>query len=350
MPTTKTIPVTDPRIYLHGRWDASNTSHWVSDGFKLCARNILTLHVILGDKTSTPAADATISINNEPLTALSLSPGTNSIALPCEKDIESTTVIHVNARSTENSHIQLEHLVVNSNATLVPYEPSSVCFTFIGDSFSSGHKLPLGVNQAWPTLLAARFAAECTVLAQTGVTLVDLPAFGNSHGMTFSFFQTEDSRHQSLATPWDFSREKPVPTHVFIHLGANDIGMGVTEPQFIEAFLSFLWRARTVYPSQTIFVVAPWGFPTADGEISMYGYYPTSVYHQIVDTFLAKGGAATHLIDTTRWVIALSDLLPEPGEEHLSVAGHLRVAEKMEAYLQEGRFIAGDKALHTSMT
>lgn len=139
--------------------------------------------------------------------------------------------------------------------------------------------------------------------------------------------QTEDTGYfyttdHNYTTPWDFSHDKPTPTHLVIHIGcapppppplslvlihgacarsANDSGQGVAEDAFTQTYLAFLARLRTLYPTQPIFVFTPvrphallpppvvraadpppaqWGWPSADAPVS---YYYPNAYQHVVD-------------------------------------------------------------------
>ncbi|OBZ74868.1 hypothetical protein A0H81_05564 [Grifola frondosa] len=212
----------NPFIYFHGRWDRSPGTWWAGSGFKLNVDNLSSLTLNLGNHTTTSGI------------------------------------------RWRNNRIDLETVTFNPDAQLLPYTPSKLAFQFIGDSLSAGQYLPQGVDQAWPFLTGEFFKAEHTVNAQPGAALSDIVSYGNEHGMSFQFFRTEDTGYfyttdHNYTTPWDFSRDIPAPTHVVIHLGANDAGQNVTADSFVETYLGFLEHPRTIYRTQPILIFTPWG-------------------------------------------------------------------------------------------
>ncbi|THH02368.1 hypothetical protein EW026_g486 [Hermanssonia centrifuga] len=218
-------------------------------------------------------------------------------------------------------------------AKLLPYTPSKLAFQVIGDSLSAGQYLEQGVLQAWPALTAEFFKSEVNVNAQPGAALTDIPAFGNVHGVSYEFFRTEDTGYYYTAahnytTPWDFSRDKPAPTHVVIHIGANDASQNVTSSDFEQTYLNFVTRLRTLYHSQPILVFTPWGWPNPDGTVSQY--YEGS-YQKIVEERHLFGDKNVFLVNTTGWV-TYADIFPD--NSHPTEAGHAKIAKLFEAWLQ----------------
>ena len=61
---------------------------------------------------------------------------------------------------------------------------------------------------------------------------------------------------------------------------ANDSAQNVTADGFIQVYLSFLSKLRTIYHDQPIFVFTPWGWPNPDGTIN---YYYPGAYESIVE-------------------------------------------------------------------
>ncbi|KAK0237203.1 SGNH hydrolase-type esterase domain-containing protein [Armillaria nabsnona] len=337
-----TIANDDPRIYFHGRWDSSPGSWWPGTGFKLHVQNLTTLSLNLDTYTSSPASIG-VSIDYQNFTSVDVYPGTNVI--PLGNPSPSGSVVRINAWGWQNNQILLQNLVLNSDAILLPYQPANVNFLFIGDSLSAGQYLPMGVDQAWPFIVGERFKAEHTVIAQPGITLADVQSWYNTHGMSVQFFNTEDSNYattpnHNYTTPWDFSRDKPTPTHIVIHIGANDVSH-VSASQFVQIYLAFIKRLRQYYPDQPIFVFTPWGWPQPDGSVD---YYYVGSYQQIVSMryrcsnrnltppILIHGSQDpnVHLVDTSGWV-AYADIFPD--NSHPNVAGHQKIAGEFTNWL-----------------
>ncbi|KAK0200765.1 SGNH hydrolase-type esterase domain-containing protein [Desarmillaria ectypa] len=321
-----TIANNDPRIYYHGRWDSSPGSWWAGTGFKLHVQNLRTLSLNLATYTSSPATIG-VSVNYNSFTSLNVVAGTNNIPLGTQSS--NSSVVRINAWGWQNERMLLQSLVLNSDAILLPYQPANVNFLFIGDSLSAGQYLPMGVDQAWPFIVGEQFKAEHTVIAQPGIALADVQSYGNVHGMSFQFFETEDPSYVSTpnhayTTAWDFSRDKPAFTHIVIHIGANDVSHNVSASQFVQVYLAFIKRLRQYYPNQPIFVFTPWGWPQPNGSV---GYYYVGSYQQIVSQ---SQDPNVHLVDTSGWV-AYGDIFSD--NLHPTVAGHQKIAGKFTTWL-----------------
>ncbi|KAF8154301.1 SGNH hydrolase-type esterase domain-containing protein [Crassisporium funariophilum] len=337
-PTTVTIKNDHPLIYYHGRWDSSPGTWWAGSGFKLNVRNLRSLSLNLGPHTTLPLAAVGVSVDNSDFFTVNASAGTNIIPLAsstaAESDKSKSTVVRINVEGWQNNRINLESIVLNSDAVLLPYKSSKLSFQFIGDSLSAGQFLPQGVDQAWPFLVGETFKAEHRVNAQPGAALTDVLSFGNVHGVSFQFFKTEDTgffftTDHNFTTPWDFSRDRPSATHIVIHIGANDAAQAIPNAQFIQVYSDFIARIRTINPKQPIFVFTPWGWPNADGSI---GQYYQGQYQLIVDDRKAKGDKNIFLVDTTGWV-TFADVFPD--NQHPNVAGHAKIAGKFVSWLEE---------------
>ncbi|KAF8994909.1 SGNH hydrolase-type esterase domain-containing protein [Cyathus striatus] len=328
-----TISHTHPLIYYHGRWDESPGTWWAGSGLKLHIQNLQSLSLNLGSHTTAPLASIGVSVDYNPFVTVNVSSGTNSIPLPgLSGNGKASSVVRINVEGWQNNRINLESITLNRGAGLVPYTPQKLAFQFIGDSLSAGQYLPQGVDQAWPFLVGEHFKAEHRVNAQPGAALTDILSYGNVHGVSFQFFRTEDTGYyytsdHNFTTPWNFVRDVPAPTHIVIHIGANDASQGVTNDQFVEVYSNFIARLRTTFKKQPIFVFTPWGWPSADGSIS---YYYTGLYQEIVNNRTASGDKNIHLVDTTGWV-TFADVFPD--NVHPDVGGHQKIAGEFISWL-----------------
>ncbi|TDL27075.1 SGNH hydrolase [Rickenella mellea] len=326
-----TIANTNPLIHFHGRWDSSPGTWWAGSGLKLNVLGLKSLTLNLGSHTSSPLAAVGVSVNYQPFFTVNVTQGSNVIPLGNLPKI-GNTVVRLNVEGWQNNRINLQNIVLNTGALLIPYVPSKLAFTFIGDSLSAGQFLPLGVDQAWPFLTGEFFKAEHTVIAQPGAALSDIVSYGNQHGLSYEFFRTEDDGYyyttdHNYTTPWDFSRDHPQPTHLVIHIGANDNAQAVPQASFIQTYVAFIKRLRTLYPHQPIFVFTPWGWPNSDGSIGQY--YP-GAYQTVVSTIQAGGDKNIFLVDTTGWV-TWADVFPT--NQHPNVPGHAKIAANLEKVL-----------------
>ncbi|KAJ7721869.1 SGNH hydrolase-type esterase domain-containing protein [Mycena metata] len=335
MASGNTIQSTDPLIYFHGRWDSSPGTWWGGSGFKLNVKNFESLSLNLGPHTTVPNTSVGVSFDYGEFITANISEGSNTIPIPAglKKGARDSTVVRVNVEGWQNNRMNLESIVLNEGATLVPYKPSDLVFQFIGDSLSAGQFLPKGVDQAWPFVVGEAFKAEHVVVAQPGAALSDIVSFGNEHGVSFQFFRTEDTGYfyttdHNFTTPWNFARDKPAATHVVIHIGANDAAQNVTDAQFVEVYTNFITRLRTIYEHQPIFVFTPWGWPNPDGT---FGQYFEGQYQKIVDLKHADGDKNIFLVNTTGWV-TYADVFP--ANQHPTVLGHQHIATKFQAWLE----------------
>jgi lysophospholipase L1-like esterase len=328
---------TDPLIFYHGRWDKSPGTWWAGSGFKLHIQGLTSISLNLGPGTTSPNASVGVSVDYEPFFIVNVTEGANKIPLPGKLDYHAQaeskrTVLRVNVEGWQSNRIHLESIDLNPDAHLLPYKPSKLAFQFIGDSLSAGQFLPLGVDQAWPFLVGEKFKAEHTINAQPGATLTDMVSYGNVHGVSFQFFKTEDTGYyyttdHNFTTPWNFTRDHPQPSHLAVHIGANDASHNVTDADFVQNYIHFLGRLRTLYPHQPMFIFTPWGWPSADGSVS---YYYDGQYQIIVNKRKKMGDHNTFLVNTTGWV-TFADVFTD--NVHPDVNGHAKIAGLFEDWL-----------------
>ncbi|KIJ61724.1 hypothetical protein HYDPIDRAFT_31055 [Hydnomerulius pinastri MD-312] len=324
------IPYADPLIYYNGRWDSTPETWWTGSGFKLNVQNLSSLTLNLGPYTSDPV-QLGVSVNYGNFTAYNATQGANVI--PLTGLASGDNVIRINSVGWESNHMNLETIELNDGAELLPYEPSKLAFQFIGDSLSAGQYLPNGVDQAWPFLTAEYFKAEHNVQAQPGIALSEIDSYGNVNGMTYQFFRTEDTQFyydplHNYTTPWDFKRDYPAATHVVCMIGANDSGNNVTSSAFYQTYINFLAKIRLIYPVQPLFIILPWGWPSADGPPSPYY---VGIYEQVVNYRTSFGDKNIYLVNATGW-IDYSDVYP--ANLHPTVEGHEKVTGYLTSWLE----------------
>ncbi|KAH7928012.1 hypothetical protein BV22DRAFT_1005797 [Leucogyrophana mollusca] len=327
----------DPLIYYNGRWDSTPETWWVGSGFKLQVDNLSSLTLNLGPYTSDPVALG-VSVNYGNFTTVNATQGANVIPLGSIAS-GTTSVIRINSEGWEDNHMNLESIELNAGAQVLPYEPSKLAFQFIGDSLSAGQYVEEGVDQAWPFLTSEYFKAEHNIQAQPGIALSDILSYGNVHGMSYQFFQTEDTQYyydamHNYTTPWNFNRDYPRATHVVVMIGANDSGNNVTSSAFYQVYIDFLARIRLIYPTQPMFIILPWGWPSPDGPPSPYY---VGIYQQVVNYRQAFGDKEIYLVNATGWV-DYSDVFP--ANLHPTVEGHQKIAGYFESWLEDWGLVA----------
>ncbi|VDB90318.1 unnamed protein product [Peniophora sp. CBMAI 1063] len=324
-----TIPNNDPRIFYHGRWDKAPSTWWAGSGFKLHAEGLKSLSLMLGPNTTDPLTSVGVSLDYGNFTTLNVSEGVNVVQV----HEHGARVVRINVEGWQNNNLNLLGVETNVDAKLLTYKPSRIAFQFIGDSLSAGQYLPQGVDQAWPFLTGEHFKAEHVVTAQPGAALKDIVSYGNQHGVSFQFFRTEDTGYfytpdHNYTTPWNFKNDHPQPSHVVIHIGANDASQNVTADDFVSTYLTFVHNMRVHYAHQPIFVFTPWGWPNPDDTIN---YYYEGSYERIVSSLHNEGDQNVFLVNTTGWV-SYEDVFPD--NIHPNVAGHAKIAGLFEAWLE----------------
>ncbi|KAF8591753.1 hypothetical protein K439DRAFT_1650649 [Ramaria rubella] len=337
---TVTLKIGDPRVHLNGRWDEAPGTWWTGSGFKLLVEDLSSLSLNLGPHTTQPVAAIGLSVNYGAFQTLNVSEGANELPLGLDSNVrQSRSVVRINAEGWQNNRLNVESIVLNSDANPLTYTPSKIAFQFIGDSLSAGQYLPNGVDGAWPFLTGETFKAEHNVNAQPGAALSDVVSFGNVHGVSYQFFKTEDTGYyyttdHNFTTPWNFKRDIPEPTHVVIHIGANDAAQNITGDAFVQTYLTFTNRLRGLYPHQPLFVFTPWGWPNADGTI---GQYYEGRYEEIVNTRHSLGDKNVFLVNTTNWVtfadVSVSSS-SSTGNQHPTTAGHQKIAGLFGQWLE----------------
>ncbi|CAK5282002.1 unnamed protein product [Mycena citricolor] len=353
-PKNVTISNTDPLVYFHGRWDTSPGTWWAGSGFKLHVANLQSLALSLGPHTTQPNAAVGVSVDYGAFITANVSAGVNQIPLPPSalgKKKSEATVVRVNVEGWQANRINLEEIILNEvRSVLGPVHtlenrvPVHRRLSVRRKPFASpppparahaaqGQFLPKGVDQAWPFLVGEQYKAEHVVVAQPGAALTDIFSYGNAHGLSFQFFRTEDTGYyyttdHNYTTPWDFSKDTPA-THLVIHIGANDSGQNVPADQFVQVYTDFLARLRSMreYAHVPIFVLSPWGWPSADAPT--FYYYPGE--YEKIRCRTEHDDKNIFLVNTTGWV-TFADVFPD--NQHPTVAGHAKIAGEFQTWLE----------------
>ncbi|KAJ7289736.1 SGNH hydrolase-type esterase domain-containing protein, partial [Mycena rebaudengoi] len=308
----------DPLIFYYGRWDTAPETWWPDSGFKITVQDLSSLTLNLGPNTTFPLVALGVSVDSAPFFRLNGSARVTVIPVD-KKQPGATTVVRMNAVRYFSCQMNLESIDLNAGPRLVPFE-------FIGDSFSTRYTTPDGI------LIGEMFKAEETVVAQPGVTLVDMASVGNIHGMSFQSFQTKDTSYSfnpvhNYTTPWDFQRDVPEGTHVVVHIGANDVSQNVDQAVFINTCVNFLATIRKFYPHQPFFLFTPWGC-RRDGPNT---YYYPGTYEAVLEARRSLGVHTIFFVNTTGWV-TYADVFPD--NLHPSVEGHMKFTGLFREWLE----------------
>ncbi|KAB5589215.1 GDSL-like lipase acylhydrolase domain containing protein [Ceratobasidium theobromae] len=333
--TVSTAPVVlypnSTRLHKHGRWDLNNGTWWPGTGFKFVASGLTNFTLHLGQYTNWPAISVAVSFDYGEFSTVNVSTGANVISVPALTP-NNNRVVRLNVEASIGTRMQLEKIELNAGADVKHYKPSPLRFQFIGDSLSAGWLNPRGVNDAWTFLTAQKFKAEHNIIAQSGACLTDRECWGNVHGMSYQYFQTEDTSYiwaadHNYTTPWDFQRDL-TPTHIVIVIGANDNSFSISGTDFASQLSSFITHLRTLYPQQPVFVFTPWGW--SDGTSQFWPYYD-GVYASVVNAKVAAGDQNIFVVNTTGW-LQTNGVYPNDG--HPNPVGHQQILEKFTAWLQ----------------
>ncbi|QRW13030.1 carbohydrate esterase family 2 protein [Ceratobasidium sp. AG-Ba] len=326
-----------PLLHKHGRWDMAPGTWWAGSGFKLVASSLTSLTLHLGNHTTAPQLAAAFSIDYANFTTINVTAGANIIPIPPPgaSTKNKNRAVRINVEGWQNNRMHLEKIELNAGAVVTPYRPSPLRFQFIGDSLSAGQYNPRGVNDAWTFLTAQAFKAEHSINAQPGACLVDQLCWGNIHGVSHQYFETEDTGYyyttdHNYTTPWDF-RKDLTPTHIVIAIGANDNAYNITPEAFSNTLATFTTKLRTLYRQQPLFVFTPWGWPQGDGESPFSTYYD-GVYEDVVKKRTFAGDKNIHLVNTTGWV-AYDGVYPV--NVHPNPLGHQQVVDHFTAWLKK---------------
>ncbi|KAH7107925.1 SGNH hydrolase [Auriculariales sp. MPI-PUGE-AT-0066] len=318
-----------PLISYNGRWDADHGTWWASSGFKLSVANLDHFGLTLGPHSTAGNISIGLSVDFAPFATFNVTQGANVLPLPAEKQNDaargSISTVRLHVQGWQNNRLQLLSIELNKGAVLLPYVKQPLVFQFIGDSLTSGQFLDNGITGNWAFIASETFKAEHRINSQPGACLTDQLCWGNYGGISGMFFKTEDTGYwytsdHNYTTDWDFSKERPQPTHVFVEVGANDNAYNITGEAFVETYTTFLARVRELYPKAPIFVLTPWGWPHADTPSD---YYFVGRYQEVVEARKANGDANVHIIDCTGWV-EWDDVFPD--NVHPNAAGHKKIA------------------------
>ncbi|KIM28504.1 hypothetical protein M408DRAFT_307790 [Serendipita vermifera MAFF 305830] len=339
--TANVINPGNPLIWYHGRWDWGRETWWSSTGFTLNVENLSSLSLQLGPNTTQPFVSVGISVNYGEFTQFNLTSGTAGNVIPLSVSTsqasgrKTRSVIRLMVQGWENNNLQLEKIILNSGSSLLSYQPSPLNFLFIGDSFGAGQYISNGINGAWPSITAETFKAEQQDNAIPGICLADYHCWGNTHGLSYIFFKTEDSLYyynpkHNYTTNWDFRRDYR-PTHIFINGGINDNYYNITGASLTTAYSGFIDKLRALYPTQPIFLIGSSQPNGPINETGTYSYYANGI-NETVTARHAKGDKKVYFIDTAGW-IRFSDMISLENA-HFNPSGHTRFAEQLGGWLK----------------
>ncbi|WP_275561220.1 GDSL-type esterase/lipase family protein [Streptomyces sp. 5-6(2022)] len=291
--------VTDPNIVYTGRWDLGSATaavpNWTG-GYLQTAFTGTTVKV-----KAREAVNFYASVDGGPDVFYAGVKGT--VALTPQPLPQGTHTLRVSYRSGDTV---FQGLVLDAGAgTVAPRVPSGL-IEFVGDSITAGaltDRLALD-SYGWKT--GERLGMRHTQIARSGYCLVGKDGCA---GLATQFFKTASTGDQN----WDFSRYQA--SAVVINLGTNDIGHGVTGPEFQSAYTGLLRDIRATYPNAALFAVQ-----------TLKKRYVTET-KAAVSARNAAGDAKVSYVDTTGWLTDGTDY--EDGNGHPNEAGHTKFADRL---------------------
>ncbi|MGW2378779.1 GDSL-type esterase/lipase family protein [Streptomyces sp. NPDC001658] len=296
----------DPNIKLVGRWDTQSsgtayTPYWAGAyyraGFtgrtvKLKQRNTIDLWARIDNGPVTFHNDVKGTVN---LTPTPLAAGNHTLQVNYQ----------VVAGSYRGDAV-FQGLVLDSGATTFAPPAPTKLVEFVGDSITVGTTTSQNARTAYGWLIGERLGVEHTQIAQGGACLV--AAADGCVGLEQQFGRL----NPNAATPdWNFSRYRA--NAVVINLGTNDVGHGVSSPQFQTAYSSLLRKVRAAYPQAWIFAL----------ETFRGRYVPQT--EAAVQAAVAGGDSRVSFVDTTGWLGSgdLSDSVHPNDQGHRVIADRL---------------------------
>ncbi|WLW57357.1 GDSL-type esterase/lipase family protein [Streptomyces sp. YU58] len=296
----------DPNIKLVGRWDTQSsatayTPYWAGAyyraGFtgrtvKLKQRNTIDLWARIDNGPVTFHNDVKGTVN---LTPTPLAAGNHTLQVNYQ----------VVAGSYRGDAV-FQGLVLDSGATTFAPPAPTRLVEFVGDSITVGTTTSQNARTAYGWLIGERLGVEHTQIAQGGACLV--AAADGCVGLEQQFGRL----NPNAATPdWNFSRYRA--NAVVINLGTNDVGHGVSSPQFQAAYSSLLRKVRAAYPQAWIFAL----------ETFRGRYVPQT--EAAVQAAVAGGDSRVSFVDTTGWLGSgdLSDSVHPNDQGHRVIADRL---------------------------
>ncbi|WP_055548876.1 GDSL-type esterase/lipase family protein [Streptomyces sp. NBRC 110028] len=291
--------VTDPNIVYTGRWDLGSataavpnwTGGYLQTAFtgttvKVKARNAVNFYASVdgGADVFYTGVRGTVDLTPKPLP-------------------QGTHTLRVSYRSGDTV---FQGLVLDAGAgTTTPRIPGKL-IEFVGDSITAGaltDRLALD-SYGWKT--GEQLGMRHTQIARAGYCLV---AKSGCAGLATQFFKTASTGDQN----WDFSRYQA--NAVVINLGTNDIGHGVTGPEFQSAYTTLLRDIRAKYPNAALFAVQ-----------TLKKRYVAET-KAAVSARNGAGDTKVTYVDTSGWLTDGTDY--EDGDGHPNEAGHTTFANRL---------------------
>jgi len=198
---------------------------------------------------------------------------------------------------------------------------------FIGDSLMAGYSATYEAFSGFAYTIGAGLGnVEFSVTAYPGVCLHDASCWGNPRGQEFQWYRTVDTSPRALSLYgsdpplWDFEAHTPADL-VIINIGTNDNNTAnpVTREQYLQSYIDFIPKVRTVYPNAQIVLMSLWnGFSRTGNSYRQVGAYNEEIY-QVYKKYEADGNV--HYFNSTG-ILQHNDVGPQ---YHPTDVGHIKV-------------------------
>jgi lysophospholipase L1-like esterase len=306
-PTATDVSPTDPNIRYFGRWTTTSAAAYVSEWAGA--------YVLIGFTGTTVklrqrgTIDLFASIDGAPDVSYKNVSGTvNLTPTPLPNGTHRLRVSYRPVAGSYHGDAVFQGVTLDPGArTVVPPTPPRI-FEFIGDSITVGQLSSKQALTAYGWLVSERLGAGHTQIAVGGACLY--PAPDGCIGMSERFLKTG----LDAASPnWDFTRYQA--SAVIINLGTNDVGHGVTGPQFQSAYITLLRNIRAKYPTATIYALE------------------TFRKRYVTDTQAAVTAVAdprVHFVNTEGWINESTDTVDNV---HPNDTGHRKIADRLAPLL-----------------
>lgn len=331
----------DTNIQYFGRWDTSDATTYRNDWggayfkvnfsgttVRIKLASAINLYVSIdGTETYYPNADGTVN-----LTPVALAPGVHSLR------VASSYFSNYDGQ-TEQGVFKFQGLTLDAGATTSPPAVYGKLIEFAGDSITAGMALSKWALSDYAWLAAEQLGYEHTQIAHTGINLVDNWSFNNlptKIGLSKQFFKLQNGNY-AASPDWNFATYSP--QMVVINIGTNDGFTGVPGATFKSTYITFLQNIFDKYPSTVILAMRPFN-----------GAYANEIY-DAVNTVSAAGHSVFY-IDTTGWVSAPADYLPNDST-HPNDNGHIKIKNRLIgqiAFYQKYENLALNKPATASST
>lgn len=315
------------KVQLRGRQFAKDEAivmDWSASGFDV---NVSGSRVIDAVFTAPNGARIATSVNHQPATLTTVSPGTSKVRLVQGLNPEETAHIRIyKASEAAGSLCELISLDLEEGATLTKPEDKNLKFFFLGSSTSCGNQIEpdgsIDAYGAFPRVIADAFDADFDVVSCSGRGLMegynseDNWAMSQDHQLKelfdkTSYFRDPEANYNHSLKDYDV---------IVLSIGHNDLGAAIMEhfgtsiSDFTAEVKTFHAKVRTLYPHAYI--------------LYEYGHYKNREFNQEFNAAIAELQA-----DDAHTDYVYTPLYAGGAAEHPSYAQHESIAKALTPFI-----------------